>query len=132
MKRRLAQTEHDVVVEPDNARAALAVVEEGRNRSSASTPTAPGRSSRAWWSASPIDGLVLVKENRTRPAASSSPACRCPSSAPGIWSGQAGRSLDVSDTTDLEIQVRVNEQERATLTVGQPATVTRGRRCPAC
>ena len=31
--------------------------------------------------------------------------------------------LDVSDTTDLEIQVRVNEQERATLTVGQPATV---------
>jgi HlyD family secretion protein len=41
----------------------------------------------------------------------------------GDMVGSGRPILDVSDTTDLEIQVRVNEQERATLTVGQPATV---------
>ncbi len=123
MKRRLAQTEHDVVENQTNARAALAVVEEGRNRQRINADRAR-QIIESLVVKSPIDGLVLVKENQDATGGVFFSGMSLPEFRAGDMVGSGRPILDVSDTTDLEIQVRVNEQERATLTVGQPATVT--------
>jgi HlyD family secretion protein len=122
MKRRLAQTEHDVVENQKNARAALAVVEEGRNRSRINAERAR-QIIESLVVRSPIDGLVLVKENQDATGGVFFSGMSLPEFRVGDTVGSGRPILDVSDTTDLEIQVRVNEQERATLAVGQAATV---------
>ena len=122
MKRRLVQTEHDVVENQNNAKAALAVVEEGRNRSRLNAERAR-QIIESLVVQSPIDGLVLVKENQDATGGVFFSGMSLPEFRVGDMVGSGRPILDVSDTTDLEIQVRVNEQERATLTVGQPATV---------
>ena len=122
MKRRLAQTEHDVVENQTNARAALSVVEEGRNRSRLNADRAR-QIIESLVVKSPIDGLVLVKENQDATGGVFFSGMSLPEFRVGDTVGSGRPILDVSDTTDLEIQIRVNEQDRATLTVGQPATV---------
>ena len=122
MKRRLAQTEHDVVENQKNARAVLAVTEEGRNRSRINAERAR-QIIESLVVKSPIDGLVLVKENQDATGGVFFSGMSLPEFRVGDTVGSGRPILDVSDTTDLEIQVRVNEQERATLVVGQPATV---------
>jgi multidrug resistance efflux pump len=123
MQRRLAQTEHDVVQSKTNAQAALAVVEEGLNRNRINADRARQIIERLVVR-SPIDGLVLVKENRDATGGVFFSGMSLPEFRVGDTVGSGRPILDVSDTTDLEIQVRVNEQERATLSVGQAATVT--------
>ncbi len=122
MKRRLAQTEHDVVENQTNARAVLAVTEEGRNRSRINADRAR-QIIDSLVVRSPIDGLVLVKENQDATGGVFFSGMSLPEFRVGDTVGSGRPILDVSDTTDLEIQVRVNEQQRATLVVGQPATV---------
>jgi hypothetical protein len=122
MKRRLAQTEHDVVENQTNARAVLAVTEEGRNRSRINADRAR-QIIESLVVRSPIDGLVLVKENQDATGGVFFSGMSLPEFRVGDTVGSGRPILDVSDTTDLEIQVRVNEQQRATLVVGQPATV---------
>lgn len=123
MKRRLAQTEHDVVQNRTNAQAALSVVEEGRNRSRINADRAR-QIIESLVVRSPIDGLVLVKENQDATGGVFFSGMSLPEFRIGDTVGSGRPILDVSDTTDLEILVRVNEQERATLSVGQPATVS--------
>jgi HlyD family secretion protein len=122
MKRRLAQTEHDVVQNRTNAQAALAVVEEGLNRNQINADRAR-QIIESLVVRSPIDGLVLVKENRDATGGVFFSGMSLPEFRVGDTVGSGRPILDVSDTTDLEIQVRVNEQERATLAAGQSATV---------
>jgi HlyD family secretion protein len=123
MKRRLAQTEHDVVQNQTNAKAALAVVEEGRNRSRINADRAR-QIIESLVVKSPIDGLVLVKENQDATGGVFFSGMSLPEFRIGDTVGSGRPILDVSDTSDLEIQVRVNEQERATLAAGQRATVS--------
>ena len=63
MKRRLAQTEHDVVSNRTTLEAALAVVEQARNRSRINADRAR-QIIESLVVRAPIDGLVLVRENR--------------------------------------------------------------------
>ena len=102
------------------------MVEEGRNRHRINADRAR-QIIESLVVRSPIDGLVLVKENRDATGGVFFSGMSLPEFRAGDTVGSGRPILDVSDTTDLEIQVRVNEQERTTLTVGQAATVTRRR-----
>jgi multidrug resistance efflux pump len=122
MKRRLAQTEHDVVSNRTTLDAALTVVEQARNRSRIQAERARQIIDSLVVQA-PIDGLVLVRENRDATGGVFFSGMSLPEYRVGdtVWSGRV--IADVTDTSDLEITVRVNEQERAALVVGQAATV---------
>ena len=122
VKRRLTQTERDVVSRRVTREASLSVVEEGRNRSRINAKRAQSIIDSLVVRA-PIDGLVLVRENRDATggvffSGMSLPEYRLGDTIP------PGRSIaDVSDTANMEITARVNEQERTMLVVGQPAIV---------
>jgi len=122
MNRRLTQTERDIVSNRTTRQAAKVVVEQGRNRSKINADRAR-QIIESLVVRSPIDGLVLVKENRDATGGVFFSGMSLPEYRPGD-TVPSGRSIvDVSDTADMEIRVRVNEQERTTLTVGQAATV---------
>jgi HlyD family secretion protein len=122
MKRRLAQTEHDVVSNRTTREAALAIVEQGRNRSRINADRAR-QIIESLVVRSPIDGLVLVKENRDATGGVFFSGMSLPEYRPGdtVWSGRS--IAEVSDTADMELTLRVNEQERAALVLGQAAAV---------
>jgi HlyD family secretion protein len=122
MKRRLAQTEHDVVSNRTTLGAALAVVEQARNRSRINADRAR-QIIESLVVRAPIDGLVLVRENRDATGGVFYSGMSLPEYRVGdtVWSGRV--IADVSDISDLEITVRVNEQDRASLVTGQSATV---------
>jgi len=122
MKRRLAQAEHDVVQNRTTLNAALAVVEQARNRARINADRARQIIDSLVVRA-PIDGLVLIRENRDATGGVFFSGMSLPEYRVGdtVWSGRV--IADVSDTSDLEITVRVNEQERAALVVGQPVAV---------
>ena len=122
VKRRLVQTERDVVSRRVTREANLNVVEEGRNRSRINANRARSIIDSLVVRA-PIDGLVLVRENRDATggvffSGMSLPEYRLGDNIP------SGRPIvDVSDTANMEITARVNEQERTTLELGQQAIV---------
>ncbi len=122
MKRRLAQTEQDVVSHTANFQAAVAVVEQSRNRAKVSAERAQ-QIIDSLVVRSPIDGLVVVKENRDATGGVFFSGLSLPEYRVGD-SVQPGRSiLDVAAASDMEIKVRVSEQERPNLSVGQAADV---------
>ena len=122
MQRRLTQTERDVVSQRKTREAALAVVEEGRNRFQINADRAKAII-ESLVVRSPISGLVLVKENRDATGGVFFSGMSLPEFRPGDTVAPGRSILDVSDTADMEIVSRVNEQERTTLVVGQAATV---------
>ena len=122
MKRRLAQTESDIVQGRATAQAALAVVEEGLNRNRINADRAR-QIIDSLVVRSPIDGLVLVEENRDATGGVFFSGMSLPEFRVGDAVGSGRPILGVSDTANLETKVRVNEQDRATLDVGQSATV---------
>jgi multidrug resistance efflux pump len=121
-RRRLTQSERDIVSRRTTREAGLSIQEEGRNRSKINADRAQSIIDSLVVRA-PIDGLVLVRENRDATggvffSGMSLPEYRLGDTIP------PGRSIvDVSDTADMEITARVNEQERTMLVVGQPAVV---------
>jgi HlyD family secretion protein len=102
--------------------AARAVAEEGLNRDRLGAERERGII-ESLVVRSPIDGLVLVKENRDATGGVFFSGMSLPEFRIGDTVGSGRPILDVSDTTDLDIKVRVNEQERAMLEVDQSATV---------
>ena len=122
MKRRLAQTEQDIKSRTATTLAALAVVEQSRNRSRLSAERAQ-QIIDSLVVRSPIDGLVVVKENRDATGGVFFSGMSLPEYRVGdsVFSGRS--ILDVSATADMEIKVRVTEQERPTLAIGQAAAV---------
>jgi multidrug resistance efflux pump len=122
MKRRLLQTERDIVSNRTTRQAALTVVEQGRNRTRINADRAR-QIIDSLVVRSPIDGLVLVKENRDATGGVFFSGMSLPEYRPGDMVSSGRSILDVSDAADMEMKVRVNEQERTTLVVGQTATV---------
>jgi multidrug resistance efflux pump len=120
--RRLAQTERDVVQNRVTREAALAVVEEARNRSKINADRAQSIIDSLVVRA-PIDGLVLVRENRDATGGVFFSGMSLPEYRLGDTIPSGRPIVDVSDTANMEITARVNEQERTMLVVGQPATV---------
>jgi HlyD family secretion protein len=122
MKRRLAQTDQDIVSHTATNLAAVAVVEQARNRAKLAAERAQ-QIIDSLVVRSPIDGLVVVKENRDATGGVFFSGMSLPEYRVGD-TVQSGRSiLDVSATTDMEIKVRVSEQERPNLAIGQAAIV---------
>jgi multidrug resistance efflux pump len=120
-KRRLVQLEEDVKSRAATSQASLAVVLEKRNKArlamERATATIDSLVIRA-----PIDGLVVIKENRD--------------AAGGFFFGQTlpeyragdtaspGRPIaDVLEAGEMQIRARVNENDRANLSVGQRASI---------
>lgn len=122
-RRRLAQLESDLASRAATSKAALAVLGERATRARMAATRAE-QNMQSLIVTSPMDGIVSVRENRD-------------ASGGVFFSGQvlppyrvgddtfAGRPLiDVYDVSGLEVGATVNEQERANIQVGQPATVT--------
>jgi multidrug resistance efflux pump len=122
MNRRFTQTQHDVVSHTTTNLAALAVVEQARNRSQLTADRAQ-QIIESLVVKSPIDGLVVVKENRDATGGVFFSGMSLPEYRVGdtVYSGRP--ILDVSATVDMEIKVRVSEEQRPDLTIGQAATV---------
>jgi HlyD family secretion protein len=122
MRRRLAQAEHDTVSTRTTLNAALAVVEQARNRSRINAERAR-QIIESLVVRAPMDGLVLVRENRDATGGVFFSGMSLPEFRAGDTVSSGRVIADVSDTADLEITVRVNEQDRAPLVVGQAAAV---------
>ncbi len=120
--RRLAQIEHDAESRATTGRAALAVVEERRNRSRLAAARArqiiDSLEVRA-----PVDGLVVVRDNRDAMGGMYFPGISMPEYRAGDSVSSGRPVLDISATGDMEIRVKVNEQERSNIASGQAARV---------
>lgn len=122
MRRRLVQTEQDVKDSTTTLRAAVAVVEQSRNRQKLAAERAQ-QIIDSLVVRSPIDGLVAVKENRDATGGVFFSGMSLPEYRPGDTVFPGRLILDVSATVDMEIRIRVTEEDRPTLVVGQTATV---------
>ncbi len=121
-RRRLAQLEDDLKSRTTTSRAALAVVDERRTKAR----LAADRAQQIIGSLvlrSPLDGLVVVKENRDASGGVFYSGMSLPELKAGdsLYSGYV--VLEVYSAAGMEVRVRVNEQERANVVVGQSVTV---------
>jgi hypothetical protein len=121
-KRRLAQLEEDVKSRAQTSRASMAVVEEKRTKARLATERAQQVIDSLSVTA-PLDGLVVVKENRDASGGFFFSGMTLPEYHAGDTVFPGRPVLDVFDATDLEIRAKVDEQERGNVTPGQPAEV---------
>lgn len=121
-RRKLAQLEEDVKSRAETSRASLAVVEEKRTKARLATERAQHVIDSLKVTA-PLDGLVVVKENRDASGGFFFGGMTLPEYHAGdtVFSGRA--VLDVFDASELEIRAKVDEQERSNVNPGQPAQV---------
>lgn len=121
-RRRLEQLEEDVKSRAETTRASLAVVEERRTKARLATERAQ-HTIESLVIESPLDGLVVVKENRDASGGFFFSGMSLPEYHAGdtVFSGRA--VLDVFDASQLEIRAKVNEQERGNIDTGQSAAV---------
>jgi HlyD family secretion protein len=121
-KRRLAQLEEDVRSRAATSRAALTVVDEKRNKARLAAERAQ-QIIDSLMVPSPLDGLVVLKENRDASGGFFFSGMSLPEYRAGdnVFPGRP--VLDVFASGDMEVKVKVNEQERANVAVGQGAAV---------
>lgn len=121
-KHRLEQVQGDIANRVQTDRAALALVEEKRAKAELAATRAQQNIDTLVLKA-PIDGLVVARENRD----ASGGFFFSGMSLPAYRAGDntfAGRPLaDVYDLSGMELRVKVGEQDRANVTVGQDASV---------
>jgi multidrug resistance efflux pump len=120
-KRRLAQLEEDVQSRTATSRAALAVVEEKRTKATLAAQRAQ-QIIDSLVVRTPIDGLVIARENRDVTNMFYS-GMTLPLYRAGdlVMSGRL--VLEVHASAAMEVRIKVNEQERANATDGQAASV---------
>lgn len=121
-KRRLAQLEEDAKSRAETNRASLAVVEEKRTKAR----LAADRAQQAIDSLtvrSPLDGLIVAKENRDAAGGFFFSGMSLPEYHAGDTVFPGRPVLDVFDASQLEIRAKVNEQERGNVAVGQSVAV---------
>jgi len=120
-KRRLAQLEEDVQSRTATSRAALAVVEEKRTKATLAAQRAQ-QIIDSLVVRTPIDGLVIARENRDVTNMFYS-GMTLPLYRAGdlVMSGRL--VLEVHASAAMEVRIKVNEQERANATEGQAASV---------
>jgi HlyD family secretion protein len=120
-KRRLAQLEQDTQSRTETSRAALAVVDEKRTKASLAAQRAR-LIIDSLIVKSPIDGLVIVRENRNGInmfySGMTLPLFR---TGDMVWPGDLVLEVHASDRMD--VRIKVSEQERANVTENQTATV---------
>ncbi len=121
-RRRLAQLEEDVKSRAETSRASLAVVEEKRTKARLATERAE-QVIESLMVKAPLDGLVVVKENRDAAGGFFFGGMSLPEYHAGDTVFPGRPVLDVFDAAQLEIRAKVNEQERGNVTPGQSAAV---------
>jgi multidrug efflux pump subunit AcrA (membrane-fusion protein) len=121
-RRRLDQLEEDVKSRAETTRASLAVVEEKRTKARLATERAQQVIDSLTVRA-PLDGLVVVKENRDASGGFFFSGMALPEYHAGDTVSPGRPVVDVFDASRLEIRAKVNEQERANVTAGQAAAV---------
>ncbi len=121
-KHRFEQVQADIANRVQTDKAALALVEEKRAKAELAATRAQQNIDTLVLKA-PIDGLVVARENRD----ASGGFFFSGMSLPAYRAGDntfAGRPLaDVYDLSGMELRVKVGEQDRANVTVGQDASV---------
>lgn len=121
-RRRLTQVEQDVTSRATTAQSGLTVLNERRAKSQLNADRARQNIDTLVLTA-PIDGVVMVRENRDASGGIFFSGMSLPEWLPGD-TAYAGRPMfDIFDPGGMEIRATVNEQERANLSIGQAASV---------
>jgi HlyD family secretion protein len=121
-KQQLARLESDATTRLETDRVALMLVEEGRAKAELAMQRARTNIESLTIKA-PMDGLVVVRENRDASGGMFYSGMTLPEYRAGD-NTFAGRPLvDVFDLTGMQLRVKVNELARANVAVGQAAEV---------
>jgi HlyD family secretion protein len=121
-KRRLAQLEADTTSRAETSRAALMLVEERRAKAELAATRAQQNIEGLALKAA-IDGVVVVRANNDAAGGFFYSGMSLPDYRAGD-NTFAGRPLaDVFDVTGMELRIKVSEQHRANVAVGQVATI---------
>jgi multidrug efflux pump subunit AcrA (membrane-fusion protein) len=121
-KRRLAQLEQDIQSRRVANRAGIAVQEQRRNKARLDLERAQSDLQNMQLRA-PFDGLVSVKENRDATGGIFITGMVLPEYRSGDLLFPGRPIADILDTNEMEIQARVNENDRARLQEGMPVEV---------
>lgn len=121
-RRRLAQLEEDVKSRAATNQASLAVVQEKRNKALLAMERAKQVIDSLVLRAS-MDGVVSVKENRDAMGGMIIWGMPMPEYRAGdsVWPGRP--IVDVIESGRMELRAKIDENDRANLTQGQPAVV---------
>ncbi|HET7216617.1 MAG TPA: HlyD family efflux transporter periplasmic adaptor subunit [Vicinamibacterales bacterium] len=121
-RRRLAQLEEDVKSRAETNKASLAVVEEKRNKAALAMQRAQSVIESLKLTA-PMDGIVMVKENRDAMGGMMIWGMPMPEYRAGdsVWPGRP--IVDVIENGRMELRAKVDENDRPNLTEGQDASV---------
>lgn len=121
-KRRFAQLDEDIKSRAETSRASLAVADERRNKALMSKQRAE-QTIESLVMKAPIDGVVMIKENRDASGGMFFFGMVLPEYREGdsVWSGRP--VADVIESGRMEVRAKVNENDRANLTEGQIADV---------
>jgi HlyD family secretion protein len=121
-KRRLSQLEEDVKSRAETNKASLVVVEEKRNKAMLAMQRAQSVIDSLQLKA-PLDGLVMVKDNRDAMGGMMFWGMSMPEYRAGdsVWPGRP--VVDVIESGRMELRAKVDENDRINLTEGQPAIV---------
>jgi biotin carboxyl carrier protein len=120
--RTLAQVEDDARTHAASNQASAAVLEEKRRKAQLGMDFAQ-KNIESMTITSPIDGLVVTKENRDASGGFFTPGMSLPDYRPGD-AVQPGRVVaEIVDLAEMEIRAKVDETDRPALSDGSPATV---------
>lgn len=121
-RRALAQVQDDVKTHAESNRAALAVLEEKRSKARIAADFAR-RNIESMTVRAPLDGLVVVKENRDASGGFGFPGMNLPEYRQGD-TVQPGRTVvEIVDLTEMEIKTKIAETDRRSVENGAAAKV---------
>jgi multidrug resistance efflux pump len=121
-KQRLEQVQGDAKTRIETNKAALTLVEEKRAKAELAAQRAQQNIDNLVLKA-PIDGLVVIRDNRDAAGGFMYSGQTLPAYRAGD-NTFAGRPLaDVFDLSGMDLRIRVGEQDRSNVTVGQSAVV---------
>jgi HlyD family secretion protein len=121
-QRRVAQLAQDLSSKSTSSRAALAVLEARRDKARLAMATSR-QNIENMTVRSPLDGIVVLKQNMDASGGMYYSGMSLPEYRSGdtVWSGRL--IAEILDTRGLELQAKINEADRANLSVGQSAEV---------
>ena len=120
--RRLAQLEQDVKSRAASSQATLAVSVEKRNKARLDMQQAQ-KNIENMKLKSPLDGLVSIKENWNATGGFGFFGMEIPLYREGDQVGSGSVVAEVLDVSNMEIQAKVSEDDRANINPGQPVQV---------
>lgn len=121
-KRRLAQLEQDVRSRQLSSQASMAVAQEKRNKAQLEMTQAQ-RAIEQMTIRSPLNGVVALKENMDAMGGMMFSGMILPEYREGDTVRPGRPVLEVFDSSQMEIQAKINESDRANISPGQSATV---------